>query len=259
MIRVVVVEDEWIIRRGIVKIIQENVSEIQVVGDFSNGQECLDFLKGSQCDLIISDIRMPQMGGLEMIRHLRNENVPVDFVLLSGYDDFEYCREAIQNGVIDYILKPLDKQDFISTLKKYVSAHCKETGSCEETAAEDEQHMVADRRIIRDIKQYLKDHYEEKVSLKSLSDHFYMNPNYICQLFKLETGQTLTTYVAEVRMKKAGEHLLDPTKRVGEIAVMVGYQSTKSFSAVFKKYYGMTPGEYRKNAYGDEESADGSV
>ena len=250
MIRTIILDDERIIRNGIAKIIQENVPEFQVTATFGNGRDCLEYLEREEADLIISDVRMPYIDGLELIRHLRDRDASVDFILISGYDDFEYCRTAIQYGVFDYMLKPIDKGDFIRILQKFAR---KKQGASAERAIEAPVREIlqvsgGDRKVIRQIKDYLRAHYNEPVSLEALSSRFYMNPNYICQLFKQETGKTLTNYLSQVRMERAKQYLQDPSKRINEIAALVGYQSPQTFAAVFKRYCGVTPREYRETA-----------
>lgn len=250
MIRTIILDDERIIRNGITKIIQENVPEFQVIATFGNGRDCLEYLERETADLIISDVRMPYIDGLEMIRNLCERGVTVDFILISGYDDFEYCRTAIQYGVFDYMLKPIDKGDFIRTLRK-LAIKRQEESVCQ--APEEPNHEMiqasgGDRKVIRQIKDYLSAHYNEPVSLEALSARFYMNPNYISQLFKQETGKTLTNYLSQIRMDRAKQYLQDPSKRINEIAALVGYQSPQTFAAVFKRYCGVTPREYREMA-----------
>lgn len=227
------------------KIIRENVPEFEIVGAFSNGAQCLEFLDTASADLIITDIRMPYMDGVQLIQVLRERGSTIDFILISGYDDFEYCRVAIRSRVFDYILKPLDKKDFIHTLQRYLRA-----GNSRQTDADEpEKDLEADRdkKIIREIKQYLRTHYRENISLESLSAQFYMNPNYISQLFKNEVGITLTAHLNQIRMEMARHFLRDSQKRVNDVAALVGYQNAQNFSVAFKKAYGMTPREFREH------------
>lgn len=226
------------------KIIRENVPEFEIVGAFSNGAQCLEFLDTASADLIITDIRMPYMDGVQLIQVLRERGSTIDFILVSGYDDFEYCRMAIRSRVFDYILKPLDKKDFIHTLQRYLRA-----GNSQTDVDQPEKDLEADRdkKIIREIKQYLRTHYRENISLESLSAQFYMNPNYISQLFKNEVGITLTAHLNQIRMEMARHFLRDSQKRVNDVAALVGYQNAQNFSVAFKKAYGMTPREFREH------------
>jgi len=239
MIRTVILDDEHIIRMGIAKIIRENLPEYEIVAYFSDGKECLSFLEQDQVDLVISDIRMPFLDGLELLHLARERGWETEFLLISGYDDFEYCKAALRGRAVDYLLKPIDKNEFIQTLTTFAEQHMGQQPL--ESGPED-------KKVIREIKQYLKQHYNERISLDSLAEQFYLSPNYICQLFKVETGSTLTNYINQIRMKKACQYLREPSRRINEIAELLGYRSSQQFSVAFKKVMGKTPREYREDS-----------
>lgn len=114
--RIVIVEDEIKIREGMGKLIESQTNHI-VVGEAANGEEGLEMILRFKPDLVITDIRMPKMDGLEMIRELNYRKFPVHTVILSGYSEFEYAKKAIQYGVEDYLLKPLGVEDIEKMLK----------------------------------------------------------------------------------------------------------------------------------------------
>lgn len=235
MIKVVVADDEMIIRRGLVKIINENMERFVVVGDFENGENCLDFLVSHNVDLAICDIRMPIMNGIELLKAVRERGLETDFLFVSGYGDFEYCKAAIQGGAIDYMLKPVDKTDFICELKKY-----------EVKFKSPDTEEVADRKIIRDIKQYVQKNIGKKLSVEMMAEKFCLSPNYMSHIFKTETGTSLTQYINGAKMDMACVYLRDHTKRINEIASLLGYNSSQMFTNAFKKVRGLTPSEYRE-------------
>lgn len=113
--RIVLVEDENKTRNGIMNMIRQFTNH-KVVGTAENGQEGIELVKNVRPDLIISDIRMPVMDGLEMLQGLFDERIPFNAILLTGYSDFEYARKALKLQVADYLLKPLDVEDFLKTL-----------------------------------------------------------------------------------------------------------------------------------------------
>lgn len=113
--RILVVEDEVKIRRGMANLI-ENHTEHTVVGEAKNGREGLELTELYEPDLVITDIRMPEMNGLEMIRRLYEQGSDRHFVILSGYSEFEYAKQAIRYGVDDYLIKPLAPEDVICLL-----------------------------------------------------------------------------------------------------------------------------------------------
>lgn len=115
--RIIIVEDEIKIREGMGKLI-ESLTDHIVLGEASNGEEGLDLILRFKPDLVITDIRMPKMDGLEMIRHLHEQKIPIHAVILSGYSEFEYAKKAIKYGVDDYLLKPLSVDDVEDMLVK---------------------------------------------------------------------------------------------------------------------------------------------
>ncbi len=112
-------DDDPIIRAGISKIIETSGEDYEIVGQASDGELALEKIKEAQdIDLILTDIRMPIMDGLELIREVRKFNTQVKIVVLSGFDDYNYVRNAFMDGAIDYVLKPIVKKDFLDLMKK---------------------------------------------------------------------------------------------------------------------------------------------
>ncbi|MGI2295485.1 response regulator transcription factor [Paenibacillus sp. GXUN7292] len=101
-------------------------------------------------------------------------------------------------------------------------------------------------RLIRDVMDHIKEHLQENLTLRQMADRFTFSPNYLGLLFKEQTGKHYSEYVIELRMVKAAELLKDPTIKVYEVADIVGYRYLPYFSRQFKKSFGMTPNEYRK-------------
>ena len=109
MYKVIIVDDEKLIRNGLITYINEEIDDFKVVGDFSDGQEALDYLEDNQdsVDVVITDIRMEKMSGIELAEQIRKRNIDVLIVFISGYEEFEYARKAIDFKVYSYLLKPM--------------------------------------------------------------------------------------------------------------------------------------------------------
>lgn len=124
--RILIVEDEPKIKEGLINIISK-FTEYEICGAASNGSEGIRQIKELKPDLIISDIQMPEMDGLAMLHQVEQEGMPYYALILTGYSSFEYVRTALKLGVVDYILKPVDTESFISVLRETEAKILKET------------------------------------------------------------------------------------------------------------------------------------
>jgi two-component system response regulator YesN len=118
MFSVQIVDDEPIVRMGLKKLIPWKQLDYQVVCEAQNGLEALQQLKEHEIDLIITDIEMPLMNGVEYIRKVREGNGTQAIVILTAYAEFEYAKSAIEYGVVGYILKPITEGQIIDTLEQ---------------------------------------------------------------------------------------------------------------------------------------------
>ena len=107
MLKLMIVDDEAVIRSGIANVVDWGVLDIEVVGEAANGRDALNRSLLLRPDIVITDIKMPIIGGLEFARELLKKRPDTRVVLLTGYSDFEYMQQAIQIGVMDYLLKPV--------------------------------------------------------------------------------------------------------------------------------------------------------
>lgn len=115
--KIAIVEDEYVIRKGLSKILKKISSEYEIVGQAEDGIEGLELIKSKSPDLIITDIRMPKMDGLQLLQALRNDEIKVKAIVLSAYSEFEYAQKAISLGVSEYILKPISIPDLTAALE----------------------------------------------------------------------------------------------------------------------------------------------
>lgn len=116
MLRIVIVDDEVLIREGLAKMIQKENPMFQIVGIFADGQDVLEVLPNLGVDVVITDIRMPMLGGLPLIKELHSHYPHIRSILMSGYVDFSYAQEAIRCSAVDYLLKPINKDQLFELL-----------------------------------------------------------------------------------------------------------------------------------------------
>ena len=240
-LRVLLVDDEIMIREGFKRLFDWQAHDCEVVGEAGDGMEALTQIDTLHPDIVIMDINIPIMNGLKVIQLSRIKHPNTAFVIVSGYDDFSYCREALRLQITDYILKPVNYEEFgtcidnlkISLFEQRVSA-----------AAEPEKQ---EEGTITGITRYLQEHLAEDISLSVLAEQFHLNPQYISQLFKSEIGVNFLVYLTNIRMENAKKLLLSTPLSVAEVAERSGYGDYRVFTKAFKKSEGVTPSQYRRN------------
>lgn len=240
-LRVLLVDDEIMIREGFKRLFDWEAHDCEVVGEAADGMEALTQIDLLHPDIVIMDINIPFMNGLKVIQLSRIKHPDIAFVIVSGYDDFSYCREALRLQITDYILKPVNYGEFgtcIDNLK--ISLFERRVSTEEEPEKQDE-------RTITGITKYLQEHLEEEMSLAILSEEFHLNAQYISQLFKNEIGVNFLTYLTNIRMEKAKKLLLSTALSVAEVAERSGYGDYRVFTKVFKKNEGITPSQFRRD------------
>ena len=243
-LRVLLVDDEIMIREGFKKLFDWETHGCTVAGEAADGMEALAKIDSLNPDIVIMDINIPIMNGLKVIKMSRIKHPDTAFIIVSGYDDFSYCREALRLKITDYILKPVNYEEFgtcIDNLK--ISMYM------ENVSQEPEEQ---DERIINSITRFIQEHLAEEISLSVLSEEFHMNPQYISQLFKNEIGVGFLAYLTSIRMEKAKKLLLSTSLSIGEVAEQSGYGDYRVFTKVFKKSEGITPSQYRRDFLGRE-------
>jgi len=248
MYKVVLVEDEAIIRDGLKKLIEEVVSGFQVIAQASNGREALENLGNWLPDLLITDIRMSEMNGIDLIKRVREQYASLPILIISGYGDFEYAKQALRYGVAEYLLKPIDRVElaqFLDKLKKKWEAGRKPEVSANEEAAPPSRLEKDTRQIIRRVKELVLQRLDQEISLQYIAEQVHLNPKYLLHFFNTETGQHFSDFVTETRMNQARRLLKQTNLKIYEIAAMCGYSSTKHFTVAFKQLTELSPSEYR--------------
>ena len=238
-LQVVLVDDEIMIREGFKRLFDWAAHDCEVVGEAADGMEALAQIDHLQPDIVIMDINIPIINGLKVIQTSRMRYPDMAFIIVSGYDDFSYCREALRMRITDYILKPVNYEEFGSCIDRLKIA-LYENRKTEEQDAQEE-------RTITGIIRYLQEHLDKEISLNILADEFHLSSQYISQLFKSEIGVNFLAYLTSIRMERAKKLLLATSFSIGEISEKCGYADYRVFTKAFKKEEGSTPSQYRRN------------
>ncbi|MCL2253133.1 MAG: AraC family transcriptional regulator [Lachnospiraceae bacterium] len=243
MYKVLFAEDEAIMRKAFHQMLDWDSTEFDLAAVVSNGQEALSYLVENHVDIVITDLLMPVMTGIELIQALKARDFNGIIIVLSNYADFNLVRQALTQGASDYVLKLDIDGDVLLTHLNTAAAQLR-NGDID-YLKELEKYKSCKKEVL-DVLRYLNLHYTEKLSLDDIANAVNLNRSYICRIFKQETGQSMFNYLNDLRMKKAGEIIEEGNVYIREVAALVGFDDPFYFARVFKKYYQVTPTEYRR-------------
>jgi len=251
MLKLIIVDDEPIILDGIRSMIEQDKTLFTKIVTANDGIEALEKMAYFHPDLIITDIQMPEMDGLELIRQAQKRNVN-RFIVLSGYDVFEYARKAIQLQVVEYLLKPVNQQELVDLLKRIAIGLIEERQFRVEDELEQDQQPSSHNDNVKMVKGYINSNYMKDISLPDVAEYLNLHPSYVGQIFKKETGESIVQYINHLRIDKAKELLLSmPDISLEKIARCVGYENPRTFYKLFRRYVGQTPGQFREQLQDD--------
>lgn len=249
MIRLLVVDDESATRNGIVRHLDWRQLGVGLVEEARDGLEGLEIARLLHPDIVISDIRMPGMNGVEFITHIRDLYPECKIIFLSGYSDKEYLKAAIHLGAISYIEKPINIDELQETVKRAVDqVHSDEYKAQKAKLDQDEnEKMQVNNRAISSVLKYINKNYgNQDLSVKTLAQHVFLTQTYLSSLFKRETGQTISEYITAYRIHQAVVMMAQPNVKLYEIAEKTGFGDANYFARVFKQQRGLTPSEFMR-------------
>ncbi|MBQ8161116.1 MAG: response regulator [Clostridia bacterium] len=243
MYRVVLIDDERLIVRGLSSVVPWRDIGCEVVGTAYDGVSGMALIRELKPDMVLTDIRMPNMDGLTMLAALRSEFPRMQMTVLTAYRDFDYAREALHLGVCRYLLKPSDMKELTEAIRLMVSRLDALPPQDEEAPGTN----PAGNYIVQLALDYMRQHAAEPhLSLNDVAEHVYVSQWHLSKLLNRETRQSFFDLLGSMRVELAKQLLTDPTLRVHEVAERTGYADVAHFSKSFKKFTGYTPGEFRK-------------
>lgn len=256
MYKVLIAEDEDIIRKGLMFLADWQRLDCMVVGEAANGLEGLEKIRENRPDIVIVDINMPMMDGLEMLEKSIGE-YGYDAIIVSGYNEFEYARKGIRLGVTEYLLKPVNYPELYEAIGKITAkrqADAKFRDDVRQVDVEKKKLGILSsgegepqktgNQYVDFMLQCIWEQYSSRLSLTDVSEQCGMSCTYLNGKFKGETGYTFNDYLNRYRMQRAVELLKEGKFRVYEIAEQVGFSDYKYFIKVFRKYMGCSPARF---------------
>lgn len=237
LFKLILADDEAIIRRGLSLMHWEDMG-FQLAETFSDGREVIEYLQHNHADVVLTDIVMPHVSGIEVAKWILENKPETRVVLLSGYAEFSDAQKAIEYHVSRYLLKPTDREELF---KQFASIH-------QELLLQNgvPHFEEAESNLQQKVDLYIEKHLQDGASLAGAAEFVYMSPAYLSRAFKDETGENYSDYVARKRMDEAKRLLRESNLQIQEISRCIGYTDVRYFTRVFREATGETPSHFRK-------------
>ncbi|WP_217642401.1 helix-turn-helix domain-containing protein [Bacillus sp. OK048] len=244
---VVLVDDDVIVIEFLMKVIPWQEYGYQVVASFQDSNEALAFMRENPYDVLITDIGMPKLNGIELIEQLKKSKINSYNIILSCHDEFTFAQQAIKLEAYDYILKEsMEETNIIALLERLKN-------KLDQEQYKNNQYVNVTKFLERTNRNedvlkaqiYVQTHLGEKISLTEIAAHLHLNSSYFSRMYKKETGEGFVEYVTRVKMERAIELLDHTNKSVEQIAYELGFESKSYFLKTFKRFYGLSPKSYK--------------
>lgn len=266
--KVLLADDEQIERMALAKRLHKHFGDSLVIWQAADGNEAVRLCFKERCQIVIMDISMPELNGVEAAEQIRRLDEDCEIIFLTAYDEFSYAKRAIAIHALDYLLKPCEEEELTAAMEEAVGRIQKreqfkklhmEQEMPEETGAEmpepdlEEEPEEPDRlgQAAEKIRRYIRKNYMKDISMQDAARMMNYSDAYFCKLFKQCFDQNFTAYLARFRINEARRLLQDKNASVREVSMLVGYYDANYFAKVFKRIAGMNPSEYRDSFHTD--------
>ena len=286
MYRILIADDEVIERTVLEKRLRRIYGDSSRIYTAQNGREALELYAAYHPRILIFDIEMPGISGLEAAAKIRQEDSDCSIIFLTAYDEFSYAKKAIGVRALDYLLKPCDEKELIHAVDEAMRI-CDEkqaAGSADREAAapapehsgrtgnsgvsdvlrgdkepaaapdrggntqeEDAQENLPAGGQYEAVSRYIEKNYMKNLSVQDAADYLGYSEAYFCRLFKQYFGHSFVSYLTEYRMTKAQKLMEDSSMSIKDIGKAVGYPDPNYFAKVFRRVRGVSPSEFRNN------------
>lgn len=235
MYRALLVDDESLALEGLNLLVDWQGAGFVVCGQAENGQEALALMEQLRPHLVVTDLYMPLMDGLTLMQAARESGFEGQFIIVSGYSDFQIARSALKLKPAGYLLKPIDPDEAAATLARV---------RAELNKQQEKRAPVMSRRVHR-VMEMIKTEYAQNLTIAQIAETVGYNAAYLGRAFDQETGMSIREYLAKVRTEKAAALLRTGGRTAEEIAQLVGYANYPLFWRQFKAAFGVSPEAYR--------------
>ncbi len=248
MYKVMLVEDDEVIRYVYSKMKAWARYGFFIQAEAANGKRALEELKNNSVDVVFTDIRMPLMNGIELMKEAITLYPDIRFVLISSYNEFEYAREGLRLGAVDYIVKPMQEEELdhvLQRIREQISAS-ENSGIAGVLTDIFQDEDIQNDSLIGQVMECLNEHINQNLTIEEVADSLGMNKDYLGRQLKKKTQMSFRSLYNRVKMEYAKPMIKSGQYKIYEISEMLGYTSPDYFSALFKNIVKMTPAEYKK-------------
>jgi len=253
MLKLLIVDDSKWTREGLSSVIDWSSLNIEIVDTCPNAAKALHILLEKHIDILITDIKMSGMDGLELAEYVHLHYPNIKIILMSAYKEFDYAFKAVQLGVSGYVLKPIVHEDMLKTIKSILEGRAPALASMPVPESDDDLLKTSNvlpkspKKIVNSAKEYVSKHISDKnLNLRQASLDLHISYYYLSKSFKEDEGISFTEYLTNRRLQIAANLLSATTLPIYEVCEQIGVEP-KNFYRLFRKKYNMAPQEYRQN------------
>ncbi len=242
--RIIIVEDEQRARRGLRNLITSISEEYEVVSEATDGRKGLELISTVKPDVVFTDIKMPYMDGIALIKSVNSLEIKSEFVIISAYEQFETARQAISLGVKDFLVKPVTYEEMAAVLERL---NQREHQKLKASVADLEKQYPEAHPLILKALRIIENNYAARISEEYFAQCLGMTKEYFSYLFHKDIGITFIKFIKKYRIQVAKSLLLNEGLSKDDIPYSVGFSDPKYFNKVFREITGVSVSEYLKN------------
>lgn len=232
--KIIIAEDEARARRGLKSLIGSISDKYEVIAEASDGRQALELMQIVKPDVVFTDLKMPYMDGMDLIRGAQAAELNAKYVLVTAYEEFEVARQAIGLGVFDYLVKPITYDEIKEVLER-LEEDCACGGKEKKTQGKLKEKYPDAHPLVRKALSFIEKDYATKISQKELAENLGVSQEYLCYLFNKDVGETFSKFLKNYRIEMAKRLLLSGGMTKDEVPYCVGFSDSKYFNKVFRE------------------------